>query len=341
MTLAVMAATALWGCAATGRAPRDGAASDNAAQATRNLASPRPADSQGAGGERDVVAIVAGQPVTLSQLAPALLEAAGGQALEEIALDVALRAQLRDAGLAVADADIDTEREALLARFAQTADSQAAPGADARESAEAALTRVRLQRGLGPARFRALLWRTAALRALVRRSDPVTITDDAIAQAHEMAHGPTRIARVIVAPDLAQAQVALRRVNAGEPFSQVAVEMSSDLSAARGGLLEPISLADPSYPSAIRDALASLAPGQRSPPVAIDSGYAIFLLERIEPGDGVPLEQTRDRLTRDLTIREERVRMDRLAQRLLRQVDVRPLDATLERAWRERATGRR
>jgi len=283
-----------------------------------------------------VIAIVAGEPITLGRVAPLLLEAAGATVLEEIALDAAIRAALQDAGVRVDEASVAIERTRLRERIAGAVNVRADDPA-----ADQALARVRNERGLGKRRLAALLWRTAALRALVQAQDPVEITDEILKEAHAIAHGEKRVARVIVAPSLAAAQRALRLVNGGEPFAQVATELSSDQSAARGGLLEPISAADPAYPAALRTALARLSPGDHSTPISIEGGFAILQLERIIAADGVTLEQARAALQRDALLREERIRMDRIAQRLLRRVAVEPIDPSLERAWRARTGVRR
>jgi len=262
-----------------------------------------------------VVATVEGEPVSLRTLAPSLLEAAGGEVLQEHALDQALRAELARLGLRVGKEAVQRERALLLEQLATALERPA----DASSAAEEALAQLRQRRGLGPRRFAALLWRTAALRALTRQLDPVTLSPEAIEQAYDLAYGERRVARVITLPTLAQAQQVLEALAQGADFATLAATRSTDASAERGGLLEPIARQDPAYPPAIRQALFALAPGRWSSPIAVDQGFAVLLLERIEPAKDAPLEEVREQLVRSLTLQQERLRMDDLAQQLLQR----------------------
>lgn len=274
------------------------------------------------------LAMAAGRAVTLEEIAPFALEAGGGVALEEIALDRVLTREAERAGVVVTESDMVRERILLLESF----DTSGA----ARDENEAVrlLERVRRSRGLGPTRFKALLWRTATLRKLVQPQ--VDVGESAIRRAHELAHGEKWRARLITVPTVPDAADAIARlpspVSPGA-FGAVAAEVSTDVSAARGGVIEPISPADASYPQAIRSALANLTPGGLSPPVALDTGFAVLLLEEVVPADGVTLEQGHAEAERRARLEQERLLMDRLAARLLAGAAVTPLDAGLRGAW--------
>ena len=71
--------------------------------------------------------------------------------------------------------------------------------------------------------------------------DRVQVTDEAVGRLYEIIHGPKRQARLMVLATLRAADAAIQRVRSGEFFGDVAVEISTDSSASRGGLLEPIS----------------------------------------------------------------------------------------------------
>ncbi|MCA9284982.1 MAG: peptidylprolyl isomerase [Phycisphaerales bacterium] len=263
------------------------------------------------------MAMVDGAPVQWMELRPALLEAAGGQALQDLALDRRLAIELRKRGLAVDQSAIDRERQLLLESIA----------AD-RNTAARLLEELRRRDGLGPVRFDALLVRNASLRMLV--ADEVRITPETLAQARDLATGPRRQVRLITLPSLTDCDAALRRLDAGESFSDVAVEVSTDRSAARGGLLEPFARADVTYPQALREAVFALAPGQVSSPILLENGYAIAVLVRELPGAGA----TSGDLERAVRLAQERLLMDQLARRLLRETRITVLDDDLNDSWK-------
>ncbi len=269
-----------------------------------------------------VIALVNGQPIRMDQILPALKEAAGAQAIEDAALDLVLAEDARRAGITITDAEIAAERTLFLESIYDA--GLAGPN----QSAEEVLLNVRRARGLGPVRFNALLKRSATLRALV--SQDVLVTDEMIALAWEIEHGEKRGARIIATATLADAQRAIDDMRAGTDFSEVAVRRSTDVSAARGGIVEPISPLDPTYPQAVRTALTRLEPGESSPPLVVDNGYAIVQLTEIIPADGVTLNDSRTMIRRRVRLQEERRRMSELAERLRRRAQVTILDPALQ-----------
>ncbi len=268
-------------------------------------------------------AAVNGTPITWDAMHTALVEGAGGVVLEEIVLDRLLSEEARRLGVRVERVDMEREERALL-------DSLAGVGSSGSETA--LLERLRRQRGLGPERYQALLRRTAIMRAIV--APDVNITQQTLDLAHDVRFGEKRRARIITSPTLVEAETALRAIRRGEPFAEAAVRLSTDASAARGGLIEPMSLADPSYPASVREAARDLQVGEVSPAVAIEGGYALLKLEEIIPartpagGESMLLEDAR--------AEQERVLMTALARRLLNEASVSIFDPSLETAWRRR-----
>ena len=128
------------------------------------------------------------------------------------------------------------------------------------------------------------------------------------------------------------------RLRAGESFSALAAQVSTDVSGVRGGIIDPISPADPEYPSAIRSVLRELKPGEPSIPIALDNAYAIVLLDEIirgaPPADSAAAEQS---LERDVRMQQERLLMNQYARRLLAEAKVTVLDRSLDWAWQRRS----
>jgi parvulin-like peptidyl-prolyl isomerase len=275
-------------------------------------------------------ALLDGRPIRWADLRPAMTEAAGAEALQETILDRQLARNLATAQIVVTEADVEAERARLLATLAEDPDL-----------AVRRLDMLRDRQRLGPQRFEALLRRNAMLRALVR--DQVAVTDDAVERMHEALHGPRRQVRLITTRRLAEAEAVVRDVRAGAFFGDIAVERSTDASAARGGLLEPISSADPAYPAALRRAIWSLDDlGDISDPILLDTGYAVVMLVREVPADGVTLDESRDEIEKLVRMNQERLLMDETARRILREAKLTIIVDALNDSWqRARRAGPR
>jgi parvulin-like peptidyl-prolyl isomerase len=272
----------------------------------------------------DALAVYSGGTVTLADLRAPLFEAAGGQVLSEWLLQRLIDRRLAERGLAdaVNDAALARERAHMLATLDTDPDQ-----------AQRILDQIRRRRGLGRQRFDSMLRRNAGLRRLV--ADQVEVTDVAVEQAYQLRHGPRYEARLITTAGFAQAVQLVRQARQGAPFADLAAEHSTDVSRLQGGLLGPVSAADPTYPLALRTTLAQLQPGQVSDPVALDEGFAVLRLERTIPADAVQLEAVRDELSRQVRRQVEAVLMQQLARDLLAEAQVLVLDPTLQRSWED------
>lgn len=277
------------------------------------------------------VALVDGAALSWDDVRDSLAEAAGGAVLEEFILARALEAECAARNITITEADLGRERRLAL-------DFLSTGGASTTEDAERLLARIRAARGLGDKRFAGLVRRNAMMRALV--AGDVSITPAAIDQAYQLRFGERTRARLMILGSSVELARATERLNAGEPFSTVAAEMSSDPSAERGGLIEPISQADESYPVGIRKAAQETAPGSVSRPVLLDGRYALVMVESkipaSEPPGGGGRDAARAELERDVRLRQERLLMNTLARRLLAGTEVQVLDRSAEWSWRNR-----
>ncbi|MDX2116090.1 MAG: peptidylprolyl isomerase [Planctomycetota bacterium] len=273
------------------------------------------------------LATVDGAALTIDMLRPALLEAAGPAVLEEAMIDLLAAREASRRGVTVTQEMVDRERDLLLDSFV---DAGAAPD---RAQAGQILSRQRDARGLGPSRYASLLRRNATLRALVQ--DEVSVTQEALDQEFAFRFGPRYRARLISVPSAPAATDALERLNAGEEFSALAARVSTDASAVRGGVLEPVSPADASYPSGVRTALRAMQPGQVSDPIQHEGAFLILKLDEIIPADAAApdMQAARPQIERQVRIRQERLLMDRLARRLVEAAPLVIFDRSLENAW--------
>lgn len=272
------------------------------------------------------VAYLDGKAVTQAQLYRLIAPAHGGEALAEILLDRTVQARLKQEAIELTPADIEAEKAKLLASLDPDPDQAAR-----------LLKQMRSERGLDRDRYTAMLRRNAGLRRLVR--DQITINDAAIAQAYQLRHGKRYQVRLIVADKLDVITKARRQALAGDSFTDLAIERSTDRSANQGGLLSPISPADPTYPKAIRIALPKLKMDNRasrlSPAIALDAGYALLYLEEvIAPTDPPTLDEARPELQAAVRANLEQLRMRQLARTLIEQANVVVLDPSLDKAWK-------
>ena len=265
-------------------------------------------------------AIINGGQVNWGELRPLLNEAAGAEVLQEVILGRALQQRIADAGVNVSENDIENERRVLLESLH-----------DDPAVARRLLDELRRRQGLGQQRFRNLLKHNAMLRALVQNR--VSVTDEQIRRMHEIMYGPRRQARIITSLNLTEIESARDRIAQGEFFSDVAVDVSTDASAARGGLLEPISRSDPVYPEVLRRELWGLGTNELSNPILLDNQYVLLRFEREYPGDDVPLNEAYNDVNRAVRLSQERVLMDQLARRLIDDISVTVFDPALRESW--------
>ncbi|HRQ76103.1 MAG TPA: peptidylprolyl isomerase [Phycisphaerales bacterium] len=327
MTLLAATLPSWYGCAATEDAPPP-------ARATASQTSPPAARESGTGNiviTQDVAgtsvdarpaAIVNGRSVFWGELRPLLNEVSGAAMLQELILDRLIDDAALAAGITINADDLAGERRLMLEMLH-----------DDPNVAIRLLDELRVQQGLGRIRFSALLKRNAVLRALVR--DRVEVTARDIERVYDALYGPKRQARLIVLPSLADARRTLARLENGESFIDLAIEVSTDASAARGGLLEPISRTDPSYPDTLLRTLWTLEPEVPSSPILLDDQYAVLMLVREIDAEPVDMEHVRPTLERRARLNQERLRMEQLARSMMADVSVNVFDESLRESWNQ------
>ncbi len=299
-----------------------------AKQATNSVA---PSPSTVATGANPPSATINSLPIAESELAAAAFEAAGSVILEERILDAMLDKELAAANLSLSTNAVEEERQMLFSRITEDAKV-------AQDQAGVLVERFRRNRGIGPSRFNALLTRNAKLRLLVRRNH--VVEPGRTEQLAAIETGPKTLARLITLPTAQQAQSALSQLTALSPaersakFSQLAYTISNDPSAARGGIFGPVSAMDETIPPTIRQQL-TLPAGSLSPVLAMESGFALLLIEQqLAAPEKTPslLEQALARATLKL----EREAMEKLASQLLAEARVTVLHEGLRWSWENR-----
>ncbi|MCA9300442.1 MAG: peptidylprolyl isomerase [Phycisphaerales bacterium] len=300
---------------------------------TARLASPSRTDSSV---QPTFIASVDGSPLSFETIRDELLEAAGRVVVEEKALDVLLDQEMDRRGLSVTDEDIAYERSLMQQVLVDSATAN-------RDDAERLLDRVLHARGIGPRRFESLLRRNAMLRQLV--SSDIEIDEGQVRRTYDVAHGPRVQARIIVCASQQDASAIRRRLSTSSSlrvdFATEAMAHSTDDSAARGGLLDPIQISDPSYPSALREGLSRAKPEVILGPIALQGGFALVLHERDVDGTGQSFEDTAPAIRRLVRLDAERLAMQQLASRLISDHPVTARDPSLGWSLDRNGTSRR
>ena len=259
------------------------------------------------------------QSLSMVDLAPWLIEAAGGQVLNEHILSLQLKDKLGKT--LITQDQVQTERE-LFVRSLH----------DNPQVAQQVLKQLRQREGLGPKRFADFLFRQAALRHLVQGE--VSVNQAAITQAYELKYGPTSVVQIIMVDNPATAVGILNRARKGEEFGQLVEQFSQNpASKATNGLLDPISPVDPSYPSALHKAIARLDVGQISDVVSLDNGFAIWKLLSKNTRQSVTLDDVKASLAVKVRRDVEQMLMRQMAATLMNQADVVVLDRALNQSW--------
>jgi foldase protein PrsA len=265
------------------------------------------------------VARVGETRLTFNDLQPWLIEAAGGQILREKVLSMQLHKALGKT--LITSEQIQQER----AQFLNTLHRDP-------QLAEQLLKQVREREGLGEQRFSDFLFRQAALRQLVQPD--VTVTDEAVQQAFERQYGPKSVVQIIMVDNTALAVKVLNLARQGADFGQLVQQFSQDVpSRAANGMLDPISPADPSFPTVMHKSVAKLEVGQISDVVALDNGFAILKLVSKNQRQSVLLDDVKASVVAKVRRDVEQMLMRRLATTLMRQADVVVLDRELNRSW--------
>ncbi|HTB22348.1 MAG TPA: peptidyl-prolyl cis-trans isomerase [bacterium] len=116
---------------------------------------------------------------------------------------------------------------------------------------------------------------------------------------------PRRVLRQIFTRTRPAAEGAMRELEMGDPFSEVAAAQGQGPEAAQGGLLGPVSRDE--LPKALIKAAWALKPGTYSPIVASHWGYHILYLESLVPGDPGSLEEAAPAARAALLLDKEQV----------------------------------
>lgn len=113
---------------------------------------------------------------------------------------------------------------------------------------------------------------------------------------------------------------ARERIMAGEPFEDVARELSSDTTALKGGDVGWVNDKSPMIPE-LKDAVLELNEGEVSPVLESPHGYHIFKAAEVKPAGVQPFEEVKEDIRNRLFSEALKVRMEKHVEALIQQLE--------------------
>lgn len=274
-----------------------------------------------------IVARLAGQPITMEQLQRPLLEGYGLVMLLNFVQLEYVKQQAIKENITVSPQEIKAELDlALSRRFAEADKSEY----------EQYLNLYLQQTHTSRIEFDTAVETNAYLRKLAEPTARAQINDATLQEAFRQLYGETVQVRHIQVGNMQEIIEAKRKLAAGEPFEQVAKEMSRNARTAElGGELPPFSRQAFGYPQAFKDAAFALKEGEVSEAVEAQGAYHLIKLEKRFAPKAVKFEDVKDSLREDLLSRLVEAQMQVLKEQVAHDV-IRTLiieDPTLQKQY--------
>ena len=274
----------------------------------------------------EVMAHVNGQPIYMASLYEMLLEEHGVKLAQQLIADELVRQAGAEKNLTVTEAEIQAEHDQTLRNMFPQIDDPA--------QLERLLDQLLVRRELSRDLWRRTMRRNVLLGKLA--APQVQITEPELQEEFGAQYGRKVVVRHIQTAGLAEAQDVLKRLRAGEDFAKLAAEVSTNPSAAQGGLLPPIGAKVEGLPPAIRQAaLAMNTPGELSEPIQVQTTFHVLRLEEVLPPQGVNFQDVRGRLEADLRAKKLMALRNRVLADLARSANVEYRDPILKRRAEE------
>jgi len=250
-----------------------------------------------------VIARLNARPITLSQIQQPLIEGYGlNILLNTVQFELAKQQAARE-GISLSAEDIQTERDLTLSKMFQDAD---------KADHELLVNQFLEQQRISRPEFELVIQTNAYLRKLVEPKVDQKINEQSLQEAFRQLYGETVQVRHIQLANLQEVMEARRRLAEGQPFEQVARELSRNArTAGLGGELPPFSRQAGGYPQAFRDAAFALKEGEVSDAVQAEGAYHLIKLERRIPPKAVKFEDVKQSIQAEL--------LDRLVQMGMRE----------------------
>jgi foldase protein PrsA len=311
----------------------------------------------------ETVATIDGLDITMEQLQGPLIEAFGlNMLLKVVELDLA-KQQASRLSITLTASDIAAETQHYLdgvfkddkhisdlrddldtkTRAGKSADAEA-DRRQIQQEQQRLLAQLLDNQKLTRTEFDLALETTAYLRAVVQPAVESKLTVENLQESFRARYGEKVQIRHIACANLQEIAEVKRRLAIGEPFTQVATELSRNReTGALGGELQPFSRSTPGLPQVFKDtAFALQKPGDISDPVEADGAYHLMqLVDRIPP-TAVKFADVKDSVREDLAEALTQAAIKDLRQQLGQEAikDLRIQNPVLARQFEDRISQR-
>ena len=147
-------------------------------------------------------------------------------------------------------------------------------------------------------------------------------------------HGPKYPTSIIVVSTLEEANSVVTKINLGATFSDVAIDVSIDSSASRGGHVNSISTADPTWPAPIREAISTIKVNTISSPIFIGDRWVVLKVSDAPTSSPTTFKDVESEMKKLAKLSHERFLMENLAKSLVNNSNVKIIDIDLLRSSR-------
>lgn len=278
--------------------------------------------------QRQVMAIVNGQPVYMGQLHELLVEAYGMPLAQQVIATELVQRAAADKNVSVTADDVKAEHLRML--------RQGFPKAQDDAERERLLDKLLQTRNMTRS-----MWNLSARRnALLRKLTPhdFEVPEEAIREEIARRYGRKVVVRHIETQSLNSANM-VKELAKKEDFAELARKHSINPSGKAGGLLPPISKQTQQISPALRQvALAMNTPGDISEPVMVSNRFHVLKLEKVIEPKAVKDEEIRKSVIADL--RERKISNDgnRLLRKLFTTAEIEFVDPTLKAQHQQRTS---
>jgi parvulin-like peptidyl-prolyl isomerase len=280
-----------------------------------------------------VIARLAGEPITMGQIMPILVEGYGLNVLLNYVQLAYTKQEAEKQHAVVTPADLKAENDSTIAKMFPDAD---------KADFSRLLDQLLEQKHVSRAEFQLVIEANAYLRQMAMPLVKDKIDDEMLQQAFRQIYGETVQVRHIELARMEDVGEAQRRLAAGEPFEKVAREMSKNgHTAPLGGELPPFSrTAD--YPQVFKDMAFNLKEGEVSTPINVEGSYQIIKLEKRIPPKAVKFEDVKESLREDLLDRLVTAAMQQLRAQIADEArnSLRVVDPVLKDQYEAKLTQR-
>jgi foldase protein PrsA len=302
--------------------------------------------------DNPVVATIRGEPITVKDLEPVLIDGYGLNVLLEIVqLDLA-REECAKLHIVVTPQDIDREKEITLRDLKRSVQATepytttTQPSVDddiSPQEAQQLLDQILAQQHITQPEFDIWMEINANLRKIAEPQVSSQITDDAVRQQFNVMYGEKVVVHYIVCWNMNEAADVRRDLAAGKSFEEVARARSHDReSAPSGGELPPFTLQDGRFPPEFKQLAFTMKKGDISDPLEIGQFiYIMKLVDRIPP-QHAKFEDYKDAVKKDLYEQAVEAEMTAMRQQLAKMAldSMTIQDPTLAKQWETRVASK-